>query len=89
MITRALSTAGRQPFLSDWGRDGLSSNIFEFDPYFKTTSYYMSSKYKKKYISDMLYVILEELISKTWYPLRVYDWCLDEDEKRFRDHFMK
>jgi hypothetical protein len=39
--------------------------------------------YRKEGCKKLVSTIFEELIAKTWEPIRAREWCWDEDEKKF------
>jgi hypothetical protein len=45
--------------------------------------------YRKESCKNLVNIILEELIARTWEPKRAMNWCWDEEEKKFmRDYIV-
>jgi hypothetical protein len=44
-------------------------------------------KYRKEGCKQLVNTILEELIARTWEPIRAMKWCWDDEEKRFMSDY--
>jgi hypothetical protein len=45
-------------------------------------------RYRKQQCSILINTILEELIQRTWEPVRAMEWCWDEEEKKFMSNIL-